>query len=207
MIEVNLSKLGNQSGAATVSVSEETFGKEFNEALVHQAVVTYLAGARQGTVQQKTRSDVRGGGRKPWRQKGSGRARAGTTRSPIWRSGGVTFAARPQDHSKKINRKMYRGAMRSILSELLRQDRLIVVEQFILDSHKTKDLAIKLKEFAVENVLIVADEVAENLYLAARNLHKVDVLDVAGLDPVSLIGFEKVIMTVPALKKVEEMLA
>jgi large subunit ribosomal protein L4 len=207
MIEVNLSKLGNQSGAATVSVSEETFGKEFNEALVHQAVVTYLAGARQGTVQQKTRSDVRGGGRKPWRQKGSGRARAGTTRSPIWRSGGVTFAARPQDHSKKINRKMYRGAMRSILSELLRQDRLIVVEQFILDSHKTKDLAIKLKEFAVENVLIVAEEVAENLYLAARNLHKVDVLDVAGLDPVSLIGFEKVIMTVPALKKVEEMLA
>ena len=207
MIEVNLSKLGNQSGAATVSVSEETFGKEFNEALVHQAVVTYLAGARQGTVQQKTRSDVRGGGRKPWRQKGSGRARAGTTRSPIWRSGGVTFAARQQDHSKKINRKMYRGAMRSILSELLRQDRLIVVEQFTLDSHKTKDLAIKLKEFAVENVLIVADEVAENLYLAARNLHKVDVLDVAGLDPVSLIGFEKVIMTVPALKKVEEMLA
>jgi len=117
MIEVNLSKLGNQSGAATVSVSEETFGKEFNEALVHQAVVTYLAGARQGTVQQKTRSDVRGGGRKPWRQKGSGRARAGTTRSPIWRSGGVTFAARPQDHSRKINRKMYRGAMRSILSD------------------------------------------------------------------------------------------
>ena len=169
--------------------------------------MTYLAGARQGTVQQKTRSDVRGGGRKPWRQKGSGRARAGTTRSPIWRSGGVTFAARPQDHSKKINRKMYRGAMRSILSELLRQDRLIVVEQFTLDSHKTKDLAVKLKEFAVENVLIVADEVAENLYLAARNLHKVDVLDVAGLDPVSLIGFEKVIMTVPALKKVEEMLA
>lgn len=207
MIEVNLSKLGNQSGAATVSVSEETFGKEFNEALVHQAVVTYLAGARQGTVQQKTRSDVRGGGRKPWRQKGSGRARAGTTRSPLWRSGGVTFAARPQDHSRKINRKMYRGAMRSILSELLRQDRLIVVEHFTLDSHKTKDLAIKLKEFAVENVLIVADEVAENLYLAARNLHKVDVLDVAGLDPVSLIGFEKVIMTVPALKKVEEMLA
>ena len=207
MIEVNLSKLGNQSGAATVSVSEETFGKEFNEALVHQAVVTYLAGARQGTVQQKTRSDVRGGGRKPWRQKGSGRARAGTTRSPLWRSGGVTFAARPQDHSRKINRKMYRGAMRSILSELLRQDRLIVVEHFTLDSHKTKDLASKLKEFAVENVLIVADEVAENLYLAARNLHKVDVLDVAGLDPVSLIGFEKVIMTVPALTKVEEMLA
>jgi len=206
-MELNLAKPGSQAGNGTVSVSDENFGKEFNEALVHQTVVTYLAGARQGTVQQKTRSDVKGGGRKPWRQKGSGRARAGTTRSPIWRSGGVTFAARPQDHSRKLNRKMYRGAMRCILSELLRQDRLIVVEQFVLDSHKTKDLAVKLKEFALDNVLIVAEEVAENLYLAARNLHNVDVLDVAGLDPVSLIGFEKVLMTVPALKKVEEMLS
>lgn len=206
-MELNLAKPGSQAGNGTVSVSDETFGKEFNEALVHQTVVTYLAGARQGTVQQKTRSDVKGGGRKPWRQKGSGRARAGTTRSPIWRSGGVTFAARPQDHSRKLNRKMYRGAMRCILSELLRQDRLIVVEQFVLDTHKTKDLAVKLKEFALDNVLIVAEEVAENLYLAARNLHNVDVLDVAGLDPVSLIGFEKVLMTVPALKKVEEMLS
>jgi large subunit ribosomal protein L4 len=206
-MELNLAKPGSQAGNGTVSVSDETFAKEFNEALVHQTVVTYLAGARQGTVQQKTRSDVKGGGRKPWRQKGSGRARAGTTRSPIWRSGGVTFAARPQDHSRKLNRKMYRGAMRCILSELLRQDRLIVVEQFVLDSHKTKDLAVKLKEFALDNVLIVAEEVAENLYLAARNLHNVDVLDVAGLDPVSLIGFEKVLMTVPALKKVEEMLS
>ncbi|MEX0740293.1 MAG: 50S ribosomal protein L4 [Pseudohongiella sp.] len=206
-MELNLAKPGSQAGNGTVSVSDETFGKEFNEALVHQTVVTYMAGARQGTVQQKTRSDVRGGGRKPWRQKGTGRARAGTTRSPIWRSGGVTFAARPQDHSKKLNRKMYRGAMRCILSELLRQDRLIIVEQFALDSHKTKDLASKLKEFALDNVLIVAEEVAENLYLAARNLHNVDVLDVSGLDPVSLIGFEKVMMTVPALKKVEEMLS
>jgi large subunit ribosomal protein L4 len=206
-MELNLAKPGSQAGNGTVSVSDETFAKEFNEALVHQTVVTYLAGARQGTVQQKNRSDVKGGGRKPWRQKGSGRARAGTTRSPIWRSGGVTFAARPQDHSRKLNRKMYRGAMRCILSELLRQDRLIVVEQFVLDSHKTKDLAVKLKEFALDNVLIVAEEVAENLYLAARNLHNVDVLDVAGLDPVSLIGFEKVLMTVPALKKVEEMLS
>lgn len=206
-MKLNLAKPGSQAGNGTVSVSDETFGKEFNEALVHQTVVTYMAGARQGTVQQKTRSDVKGGGRKPWRQKGTGRARAGTTRSPIWRSGGVTFAARPQDHSKKLNRKMYRGAMRCILSELLRQDRLIIVEQFALDSHKTKDLASKLKEFALDNVLIVAEEVAENLYLAARNLHNVDVLDVAGLDPVSLIGFEKVMMTVPALKKVEEMLS
>lgn len=206
-MELSLAQPGNQSGAGTVQVSEETFGKEFNEALVHQVVVTYLAAGRQGTVKQKTRSEVRGGGRKPWRQKGSGRARAGTIRSPIWRSGGVAFAARPQDHSKKLNRKMYRGAMRSILSELARQDRLVVVEQFTLDSHKTKDLASKLKEFALDNVLIVAEEVAENLYLAARNLRHVDVLDVAGLDPVSLIGFEKVLMTVPALKKVEEMLS
>ena len=206
-MELNLTAPGQSGGAGTVSVSDETFGRDFNEALVHQAVTTYLAGARQGTVQQKTRSDVAGGGRKPWRQKGSGRARAGTTRSPIWRSGGVTFAARPQDHSKKLNRKMYRGAMRSILSELLRQERLVVVESFALETHKTKDLAAKLKEFALDNVLIVADEVAENLYLAARNLRHVDVLDVAGLDPVSLIGFEKVLMTVPALKKVEEMLS
>jgi large subunit ribosomal protein L4 len=206
-MELNLAKPGSQAGNGTVSVSDETFGKEFNEALVHQTVVTYMAGARQGTVQQKTRSDVRGGGRKPWRQKGTGRARAGTTRSPIWRSGGVTFAARPQDHSRKLNRKMYRGAMRCILSELLRQDRLIIVEEFTIDTHKTKDLASKLKEFALDNVLIVAEEVAENLYLAARNLHNVDVLDVTGLDPVSLIGFEKVMMTVPALKKVEEMLS
>jgi large subunit ribosomal protein L4 len=206
-MELNLAKPGSQAGNGTVSVSDETFGKEFNEALVHQTVVTYMAGARQGTVQQKTRSDVRGGGRKPWRQKGTGRARAGTTRSPIWRSGGVTFAARPQDHSRKLNRKMYRGAMRCILSELLRQDRLIIVEEFAIDTHKTKDLASKLKEFALDNVLIVAEEVAENLYLAARNLHNVDVLDVAGVDPVSLIGFEKVMMTVPALKKIEEMLS
>ena len=188
-------------------MSDETFGKEFNEALVHQVVVTYLAGARQGTVKQKTRSEVAGGGRKPWRQKGSGRARAGTTRGPIWRTGGVTFAARPQDHSKKLNRKMYRGAMRSILSELARQERLVVVEQFAVDTHKTKDLASKLKEFSLDNVLIIAEEVAENLYLAARNLRNVDVLDVSGLDPVSLIGFEKVLITVPALKKVEEMLS
>src|SRR5690554_4707180 len=188
-MELNLAQPGNQAGAGTVKVSEETFGKEFNEALVHQAVTSYLAAGRQGTVQQKTRSDVKGGGRKPWRQKGSGRARAGTIRSPIWRSGGVTFAARPQDHSKKLNRKMYRGAMRCILSELARQDRLVVVEQFTLDSHKTKDLVSKLNEYSLDNVLIVAEDIEEKLFLAARNLHKVDVLDAAGLDPVSLIGF------------------
>jgi large subunit ribosomal protein L4 len=205
-MDLSIAKPGNQSGD-TLSVSEETFGKEFNESLVHQAVVTYMAGARQGTAKQKTRSEVSGGGRKPWRQKGTGRARAGTIRSPLWRSGGVTFAARPRDYSKKLNKKMYRGAMRSILSELLRQDRLLVVEDFAMESHKTRELVNKLNEYALDNVLIVAEEVTENLYLAARNLHKVDVLDANGLDPVSLIGFEKVLMTVPALKKVEEMLS
>ncbi|MBT4255782.1 MAG: 50S ribosomal protein L4, partial [Gammaproteobacteria bacterium] len=148
-----------------------------------------------------------GGGRKPWRQKGTGRARAGTIRSPIWRSGGVTFAARPQDHSKKLNKKMYRGAMQCILSELIRQERLFVVNEFALESHKTKELIGKLNEFELDNVLIISDQVEKNLYLAARNLHKVDVLDAAGVDPVSLIGFDNVLITVSALKKVEEMLA
>ena len=199
--------LPGKKAAKTVSVSDDSFAKEFNESLVHQVVVTYLAGARQGTVKQKTRSEVSGGGKKPWRQKGTGRARAGTTRGPIWRSGGVTFAARPQDHSKKINKKMYRGALRCIFSELVRQDRLLVVDDFKVDSHKTKGLIDKLTEYDLQNVLIVSDEVDENLYLASRNLHKVDVLDAAGVDPVSLIGFEKVMITLPALKKVEGMLA
>lgn len=206
-MELNIAKPGNKVGKEKVTISDAAFAREFNETLVHQTVTTYLAGARQGTVQQKTRSDVSGGGRKPWRQKGTGRARAGTIRSPIWRTGGVTFAARPQDHSKKLNKKMYRGAMACILSELIRQGRLLVVEEFVVSSHKTKDLVEKLNEFALDNVLIVAEDIAENLFLAARNLHKVDVLDAAGLDPVSLIGFEKVLMTVPALKKVEEMLS
>ena len=191
----------------TVEVSELAFGTEFNQDLVHQTVVAFLAGARQGTRAQKNRSAVSGGGRKPHAQKGSGRARAGTIRSPIWRSGGVTFAARPQDHSKKLNKKMYRGAMRCILSELIRQERLFAVSDFAIDSHKTKDLVVKLKEFELDNVLIISEQVEPNLYLAARNLHKVDVLDVAGIDPVSLVGFDNVIITVAALKKVEEMLA
>ena len=205
-MELALALPGKETGDK-ISLSDETFGREYNEPLVHQSVVTYLAGARQGTVKQKTRSEVRGGGRKPWRQKGTGRARSGTIRSPIWRSGGVTFAARPQDFSKKLNKKMYRGAMQCILSELIRQKRLIVVNEFAVESHKTKDLVTKLKDFDLDNVLIVSDQIEENLYLAARNLHKVDVLDVSGLDPVSLIGFEKVLITVPALKKAEEMLS
>jgi len=206
-MELSLAMPGKKTGTEKISLSDGSFDRAYNEALVHQTVVTYMAGARQGTVQQKTRSEVKGGGRKPFRQKGTGRARAGTIRSPIWRSGGVTFAARPQDHSRKLNKKMYRGAMQCILSELIRQGRLLVVNEFELATHKTKDLITKLKEFDLENVLIVSESVEKNLYLAARNLHKVDVLDAAGLDPISLIGFEKVLITVPALKKVEEMLA
>ena len=206
-MELSLALPGKKTGKETVSLSDESFDKAYNEPLVHQTVVTYMAGARQGSVKQKTRSEVRGGGRKPWRQKGTGRARAGTIRSPIWRGGGVTFAARPADHSKKLNKKMYRGAMQCILSELIRNDRLLVVNEFELGSHKTQDLVSKLKEFELDNVLIISEQVEKNLYLAARNLHKVDVLDVAGVDPVSLIGFENVLITVSALKKVEEMLA
>lgn len=206
-MELSLAMPGKKTGKEKISLSDESFGKPYNEPLVHQSVVSYMAGARQGSVKQKTRSEVRGGGRKPWRQKGSGRARAGTTSSPIWRSGGVTFAARPRDHSKKLNKKMYRGAMQCILSELIRQGRLLVVNEFSVETNKTKALVAKLKEYELDNVLIVSEQVEKNLYLAARNLHKVDVLDVAGIDPVSLIGFEKVLITVSALKKVEEMLS
>ncbi|HEY5718529.1 MAG TPA: 50S ribosomal protein L4 [Motiliproteus sp.] len=191
----------------SVEVSELSFGKEFNEALVHQVVTAYLAGARQGTRAQKTRSEVSGGGRKPYRQKSTGRARAGTIRSPIWRTGGVTFAAKPQDHSQKVNRKMYRAAIRCIFSELVRQERLVVVEGLAIDAPKTKVMAAKLKELDLSNVLVITEEVDTNLYLAARNLPHVDVRDAAAIDPVSLIGFDKVLVTVSALKKIEEMLA
>ena len=204
-MELSVLKPGN-AAAGTVSVSDVAFAREYNEDLVHQVVTAYMAGARQGTRAQKNRAAVRGGGKKPWRQKGTGRARAGTIRSPIWRSGGVTFAAQPQDHSQKVNRKMYRAALRSIMSELARQDRLVVVESMDLEAPKTKLLAKQLGEYGVDNVLIVSAEVGENLYLAARNLHKVDVRDVDGIDPVSLIGHDKVIVTVDAVKKFEEML-
>jgi large subunit ribosomal protein L4 len=205
-MELNIVKPGN-AAAGTVSVSEATFAREYNEALVHQVVTAYLAGGRQGTKAQKTRSEVAGGGKKPWRQKGTGRARAGTIRSPIWRSGGTTFAAKPQDHSHKVNKKMYRAAMQSILSELARTERLVVVESFDMEQPKTKLLLEQLKGFGMENVLIVANAVDQNLYLAARNLHKVDVCDVDAADPVSLIAFDKVMVTVDALKKFEEALA
>jgi large subunit ribosomal protein L4 len=195
-----------EGAKGTVAVSEVTFGREFNQDLVHQAVVAYLAGARQGTKAQKNRSAVSGGGAKPWRQKGTGRARAGTIRSPLWRTGGVTFAAQPRNHEQKLNKKMYRAALRCILSELNRQERLVVVESFDLEAPKTKSLVQKLAQFDLNDVLIVTEEVSENLYLASRNLHKVNVVDAAGVNPVSLIGADKVVVTVDALKKFEEML-
>ena len=205
-MELSVVKPGNKA-AGTVAVSEANFAREYNEALVHQVVTAFLSGARQGTRAQKTRSEVAGGGKKPWRQKGTGRARAGTIRSPIWRSGGVTFAAKPQDHSQKVNRKMYRAAMRSILSELARTDRLMIVEALDVEQPKTKLLVETLKGYGVDNVLIVADNVDKNLYLASRNLHKVDVRDVEGADPVSLIAYDKVMITVDAVRKFEEALA
>ena len=205
-MELSVVKPGKKK-PGTVEVSEATFARDYNESLIHQVVTAYLAGGRQGTRAQKNRSAVAGGGKKPWRQKGTGRARAGTIRSPIWRSGGVTFAASPQDHSQKVNKKMYRSAMRSILSELARSERLVVVESMSLEQPKTKLLVEALKGYGLENVLIVASEVDQNLYLASRNLHKVDVRDVEGVDPVSLIAHEKVVVTVDAVKKFEEALA
>lgn len=206
-MQLSLLTSGKQSADKHIQVSEAVFGKAFNEPLIHQVVTAYLAGARQGTHAQKNRSAVSGGGKKPWKQKGTGRARAGTIRSPIWRTGGVTFAATTQDYSQKFNKKMYRAAIRSILSELVRQERLVLVDSFTVSSNKTKDFVAKLDELKLSDVLIVSDVVDENLYLAARNLHKVDVCDVAAVNPVSLIKYSKVLMTVPALRQFEEKLA
>lgn len=190
------------SGSA-VELSEVAFGRDFNEALVHQVVTAYLAGGRQGSKAQKSRADVSGGGKKPFRQKGTGRARAGSIRSPIWVGGGKTFAARPQDWSQKVNRKMYRGAMQCILAELVRQDRLVLVEEIAVAAPKTKELLAKLNDLNAPRALIVTDAVEENLYLAARNLPHVDVVDATAIDPVSLIAFDKVVMSVAAAKKIE----
>ena len=194
-------------GSGTVDVAESAFGAEFNEALVHQVVTAYLAGARAGTKAQKNRAAVRGGGIKPWRQKGTGRARAGTIRSPIWVGGGRTFAAQPRDHSQKVNKKMYRAALRSVMSELVRQDRLVVVETMELEAPKTKLLATKMKELGVDNALILNEAFDEKLYLAARNLPNIGICDAASIDPVVLIRFEKVVVTLPALKLIEERLS
>ncbi len=204
---MNLNVVSTSGAQAPLEVSDGTFGREFNETLVHQVVVSYLAAARQGSKAQKTRAEVRGGGRKPWRQKGTGRARAGSIRSPIWRGGGRAFAARPRDHSVKVNRKMYRAAMQCILSELVRQDRLMVVEEIGLTETRTKALIAKLQQWAVDDVLILADEVDAALYLSARNLPNVDVIDVQGVDPVSLLRRERVVATAGAVKRLQEALA
>lgn len=190
-----------------VELNEATFGKDFNEALVHQVVTAYMAGARQGSVATKNRSAVAGGGAKPWRQKGTGRARAGTIRSPIWVGGGHTFARSTQDWSQKVNKKMYRGAMKSILSELVRQDRLVVVEDLSFEAPKTKAFLAKMKEIDVSNALIIADDVDQNLYLSARNVPHVEVSDVAGVNPVNLVAYQKVVVTVAAVKKLQEVFA
>ena len=187
-----------------ISISNEVFSKEFNESLVHQAVVSFMAAARQGSAKQKNRSEVRGGGKKPYRQKGTGRARAGTIRSPLWRGGGVTFAARPRDFSKKINKKMYRAAIKSIFSELVRQNRLVAIEKPVLKKPKTKEIANFLKEFALSKVLIIIDELDVNLYLSARNIPNVDVITVKEINPVNLIKSHKVAVTSEALKQIEE---
>jgi len=196
-----------QDGAGKLEVSDSAFGREFNEALVHQAVVACLAGARRGTKAQKSRSDVRGGGAKPWRQKGTGRARAGTIRSPIWRHGGVTFAARPRDHSQRLNRKMLHGAMRSILSELVREERLVVVNELTLNEPKTRLLAERLEQLGGADALIVLTEIDENVALGARNLPHVDLVGVGELNAVNLLRHERVIITADAVKQIEEWLA
>jgi large subunit ribosomal protein L4 len=187
-----------------INISENAFSKDFNEALVHQAVVSFLAGSRQGSSKQKTRSEVRGGGKKPYRQNGTGRARAGTIRSPLWRGGGIAFAATPRDYSKKINKKMYRAAIRSIFSELLRQGRLVAIEKPVLEKPKTKEIANFLKEFSLSKVLIITDELDVNLYLSARNIPNVDIITVREINPVNLLKAQKVAVTADAFKKIEE---
>ncbi len=199
-------KLSLQGKKSSIDVADTAFGADFNEPLVHQVVTAYLAGGRSGTKAQKRRSDVRGGGAKPWRQKGTGRARAGTSRSPIWVGGGRAFAARPRDFKQKVNRKMYRSAMRSMLSELVRQDRLLVMDEFGVSAPKTKELRVKLQELGTDNALIVVEGFDENLWLAARNLPHIEVLEARSINPVSLAKYAQVIVTVPAVKILEERL-
>ncbi len=195
------------ANGGSVAVNENVFAREFNEGLVHQAVVAYMAAGRAGTKAQKTRSDVSGGGSKPFRQKGTGRARAGTIRSPLWRTGGKSFAARPRDFTQKLNKKMYRAAMRSIFSELVRQERLIIVNGFDVAEPKTKIMLAKLKEYGSNDALLVSDIDDVNVLLSARNIPYCEVATVAGLNPVSLIGHEKVVVTVAAIEKIQEWLA
>lgn len=207
-MKVSVMNQAGVKGGSDLEVSDDTFAADFNESLVHQIVVAYQANARLGTRAQKNRSAVRGGGAKPYRQKGSGQARAGTIRSPLWRGGGKVFPSSPlENFSHKVNKKMHRAGMRSILSELLRQDRIVAVDSFAMDTPKTKSLTERLTKLGAPDVLIITDNRDENLQLSARNLHKVDVRDVTTIDPVSLIGHEKVIMTVAAIKRLQEILA
>jgi large subunit ribosomal protein L4 len=196
--------LTSSAKKSDITISEATFGKDFNESLVHQAVVSYMAGSRQGSSKQKTRSEVRGGGKKPYRQKGTGRARAGTIRSPLWRGGGVAFAATPRDYSKKINKKMYRAALRSIFSELLRQGKLVAIETPVLEKPKTKEIAKFLKDFSLSKVLFITDNFDSNFYLSARNIPNVDVITVKEINPVILLKSDKVAVTAAAFKLIEE---
>ena len=205
-MDLKIEKSGKKQ-AGTMSVADNVFAAKFNEPLIHQVLVSYMAGSRSGTKAQKSRSEVRGGGRKPWRQKGTGRARAGSIRSPIWRGGGVTFAAKSRDFSKKINKKMFRGAMRSIFSELVRQERFVCVDEFDVSESKTKLVKEKLDKLGLKEVLIITEGLSENLYLGVRNIPKVDVMDSSEIDPYSLIGFEKVLITQAAVEKVEEWLS
>lgn len=206
-MELNMITASGNASDNTVEVAEEIFARDYNEALIHQVVTAYLAGARAGTKGQKNRSAVAGGGIKPWRQKGTGRARAGTMSSPIWRSGGKTFAATNRDFSQKVNRKMYRAAIKSIVSELVRQERLVVVSDLALDAPKTKELVAKLKQLELSNALLVTSEFDENLYLSSRNLININYAEAGKLNPVALIANEKVVITADAVKKLEEALA
>ena len=192
--------------SSSQEVSEDIFGRDYNESLVHQITTAYMAAGRSGTKAQKNRSAVSGGGKKPWKQKGTGRARAGTSRGPIWRSGGVTFAAKPRDYSQKVNKKMYKGAISVILSELIRKDRLKVVSDLEIKEPKTKNITSLMKSLDLKDALLMTDELDENLYLSSRNLYHVGVCDTQSIDPVSLIGYENVVLTKAALKKVEAML-
>lgn len=206
-MELNLTTATGKASSKSVNVSDDIFGRDFNEGLVHQVVTAYLAGGRAGTKAQKNRSAVSGGGAKPFKQKGTGRARAGTIRSPIWRTGGKTFAAKPQDWSQKVNRKMYSGALKNILSELVRQERLVVVDKFDAAERKTKAMAETLGKLGLNDALIVTEELNEDLYYSVRNIPKIDAIDVEGVNPVNLIRYEKVLMTQGALKKIEESLS
>ncbi len=206
-MSIQIPAINENESAAAVAVGDEVFGQAFNETLVHQLVTRYLAGARSGTKAQKTRSDVSGGGIKPWRQKGTGRARSGTMRSPLWRTGGVTFAARPRSFEQKLNKKMFRSGLRSILSELLRQDRLVVSNEIIPSTPKTKEMISKLSGLDCKRILIISDEVDFNLALASRNIPYLEVCSADNLSPVSLVGAEKVILTPAAVKMIEERLA